>query len=602
MRIKIFYKFFIIIFSAFLLVEYINIKIDYETTLNYKLGLYANRQEKELSEQFASFMKDKTLTEEEFFNEFHRRFDHEGYCYHMLVKDQPFDFKTMQDEKWAIYHDDLDEYLLEYDKDEIVLSHHGVKYIEPYTTYLNTQTGELKTYNYVAEIGNTFTQVNNGVFSNRDIILYEAENSDYSYGLNGHHGIYSENAILVKHGEYRDICKEYLNEYQLYKNYTDVQSFYEIYGGGVIFITKTYIASSTGNGMYSKINEEIIDYTHNTENSFAGNEGWREIEGIDDYYVVSCFYMDSLSLISEINQEINERNNIVYICVLFVSFFVSLFLSWMLSRHIKHISAVTKQIANSDFSVRLKEYSYDELGTLSANINTMSQKLEKTMADLNNEIERVKQLEGVRKEFIANFTHEIKTPLSIINGYIELINKSDDEIKKEGYLNAIQKETGQINHLVMAMLELSRLEAGKIDLNKQEVDLEDLTSDILENFLPLLRQKQIKIRVNVNDDVILADRKEIEKVIRNFLSNAIHHATENGRIIIIHENNIFSVENEGEHISEEAMKDVFETYVSRNREGTGLGLAICKAILELHQFDYGVKNTENGVCFWFEVK
>lgn len=591
MKNKIFYKFFIIIFTAFLLVQAINIKIDYETTLDYKLGLYADKQEKELSEQYASYMNNQTVNEEEFYNEFHKRFNHEGYCYHILVKDTPFNFINLQQKENITYGDGpkkAKEILIKYDKDMVVLEQHGVDNAQPFITY----------YNHYTDIYETKI-VNDGVYLiddyNKDEYeIYEYGNNQYTYR---HNGPNIEDIIFVDHKEYKDTCNSYLTQLQAEKNYDEILSFYKNYKDGIIFVTKTYVASYDGQ-RFSRINKEHLKLT-DLSNCLT-TEHMRYLKGYTDYYVYSFFYMDSLTLMSEINNEINERNMIVYVSVLFASFFVSLFLSWMLTRHIKRISEATTKIANNDFTIHLDEYSTDELGTLSANINTMSQKLNETMTQLNNEINRVTHLEGLRKEFIANFTHEIKTPLGIINGYIELMNQSQDDSKKAFYLNAIIKETSQINTLVMSMLELSRLEAGKIALNIQEVDLEDLISDLLESFFPLFRKKGIKVRVEMNEGMIFADKKEITKVIKNFLSNAITHTPENSLIIITYENRIFTIENEGEQLSEETMKNVFETYVSSNREGTGLGLAICKTILELHGFNYGVKNTCHGVCFWFE--
>lgn len=596
---KIFYKFFIIIFVGFLFVEVINIKIDYETTLNYKLGLFVDKQEKELSEKFASFMKDKKINEELFYNEFHQQFDHEGYCYHTLVKDEPINFIDLQKIEHVSYFEHRDKakkILLEYDNDKIILNHHGVNQIQPYISYFNQKTDTYETVQVDYEIvSDVIKPEQTTYYYQNECEVYVAENSEYTYHNNG---IGSQKAQLINHLEYKDICNSYIHQYQIEKDYENTLYFYDIYKEGVIFITKTYIASYDGHQFY-RINEEMLNTIPLT--NCITNEHMRYLKGLSDYYVYSFFYMDSLSLMSEIDDEINERNMLVYISVLFVSFFVSLVLSWMLTRRIKCISEATTQIANNDFTISLQSFPKDELGILSSNINTMSQKLNKTMTQLNNEIERVVHLEGLRKEFIANFTHEIKTPLGIINGYIELIIQSKDESKKSYYLEGIQKETSRINILISEMLDLSRLEAGRIELNKQEVDLEDLTCDLLESFFPLLRKKSIKVRVNVNDAIILADKKEITKVISNLLSNAIAHTKDNGRMIVTYENQVFSVENEGEPLTEDAMRNVFESYISHNREGTGLGLAICKAILELHEFNFGVKNTKNGVCFWFET-
>ena len=174
MKNKIFYKFFIIIFTAFLLVQAINIKIDYETTLDYKLGLYADKQEKELSEQYASYMNNQTVNEEEFYNEFHKRFNHEGYCYHILVKDTPFNFINLQQKENITYADvpkKAKEILIKYDKDMVVLEQHGVDNAQPFITY----------YNHYTDIYETKI-VNDGVYLIDDYNKDEYE--IYEYGNN----------------------------------------------------------------------------------------------------------------------------------------------------------------------------------------------------------------------------------------------------------------------------------------------------------------------------------------------------------------------------------------------------------------------------------
>jgi len=232
----------------------------------------------------------------------------------------------------------------------------------------------------------------------------------------------------------------------------------------------------------------------------------------------------------------------------------------------------------------------------------MSQRLKLTIQQLNDEIEHVKQLESVRKEFIANFTHEIKTPLAIINGYIELIEETKDDQKKSIYLEAINQETDKINQLILAMLDLSRLESGQVELHIQELDLEDILTTIIESFASLLEKKQIQVVMTGEYSTIEADLFEMELVIKNLISNAIKHTPQNGHIYICYENQTLFIENEGEHLSDKQKEKIWDTYVSSDREGTGLGLAICKTVLDLHGFSYDVHNTERGVSFQVNLK
>lgn len=302
-----------------------------------------------------------------------------------------------------------------------------------------------------------------------------------------------------------------------------------------------------------------------------------------------------------LNEVIYNKQNI-YIVAFVLSIAMSLIISYLLTKRIKKIDIITKKISENNFDEKLNEKSQDEIGTLSHNINLMSIQLKHTIEQLNNEINQVKKLEGLRKEFIANFTHEMKTPLGIINGYIELIEDSHDEKKTKQYLSAIEQETKKINDLVLAMLNLSRLESGKVELKKEKIDIDDLVSSVIDSYATLLEKKEIQVHVQGESFLVECDIEQMTMVIQNFMSNAMKHTPERMNIQISYQGHKVSIINEGSHIKDEDMKTIWDTYVSSDREGTGLGLAICKAILELHKFEYGVYNKDNGVCFYFETE
>ena len=331
------------------------------------------------------------------------------------------------------------------------------------------------------------------------------------------------------------------------------------------------------------------------ENSEFGDY---DVQDVDGYLV---FYTYDLNAIGRITHQVIYSKMIIYIISFIVCIMISLLISYILTRRIKKISQATLSIANNDFDIHLNEKAKDELGVLSHNINQMSQQLKTTIQQLNDEIEYVKKLEGMRKEFIANFTHEIKTPLSIINGYIELIEAGKDDLKKQQYLSAIHQEIEHINQLIMAMLDLSRLESGKVELHKEDIDLEDLLMSIVETFAPILKKKHIHVVMGDEFPHIQGDFKELKIVFQNFMSNAIKHTPQNGHIYIKYHQGILSFENEGKHLSHEQKEKIWDTYVSSDRQGTGLGLAICRSILELHGFQYDVCNSEKGVEFQIHI-
>lgn len=286
---------------------------------------------------------------------------------------------------------------------------------------------------------------------------------------------------------------------------------------------------------------------------------------------------------------------------LFIVLF-SYLISYMTTRRIKEIDRIAMEITNNNFEGVLDTKGHDELSSLSSHINTMSSNLKRNIDALNLEIDQVKKMEQLRKEFIAQFTHEIKTPLAIINGNIDLLENVDDEDKKAKYIEVINKEISVINDLVLQMLDLSKLEAKAITLDKKEIDLRELSEDIIDDYEQLLMDKKLKIEIQGEDVLIVGDRKRIEMVIQNYLSNAIKHAFINSTIKIKIKENEFSIENKGKQIDENRMDSIWESFVSDDQKGTGLGLAIVRNILELHEMSYGVYNLQGGVDFYFRWK
>lgn len=309
------------------------------------------------------------------------------------------------------------------------------------------------------------------------------------------------------------------------------------------------------------------------------------IDHFDEYIFMQCM----------------QQNKWIYMTALFVLIFVSWCLSTIITYPISKIQQSALKIANNDFSEEIKMKSKDELGSLAESINVMRIQLKQTIEQLNQEIEHVKELELLRKDFVNQFTHEMKTPLGIINGYSELIEEAENEEEVKKYLDVINRETSRVNQLIQSMLKLSRLEAGKVELIKEKIDLEDLVTEIIDEYEILLMKKNIKVSIDTQNVMINGDMKQLKIVIQNFLSNAIRHVNENGSIII-RINQGLSIFNEGENIKEGQIEKIWYTFVTHHQEGSGLGLAICKSILELHGYQYGVVNQENGVEFYFHVK
>ena len=323
-----------------------------------------------------------------------------------------------------------------------------------------------------------------------------------------------------------------------------------------------------------------------------------ELKDHQGYIVTYAIYYDG---IHDLQQKYFDEWFGFYVLLVFIIFAISWFLAHMFTRRIKKIDIVTQQITDNHFDIQLKEKPKDELGNLSKNINHMSHQLKQTIQQLNDEIEQVKKLESLRKDFINQFTHEMKTPLGIINGYGELIEEAESDEEREKYIAIIHRETKRINQLIQSMLSLSRLEAGKVEMNIEEFDLEDSVTEIIDEYEVLFMKKNIVVKVNNIQSRIKGDKKLLETVIHNFLSNAIKHTPDNGQIEVTIDKGC-AVYNSGSLIDEEDIEDIWYTFVTHDHQGSGLGLAICQSILEMHGYDYGVKNLETGVQFYFQMK
>lgn len=341
----------------------------------------------------------------------------------------------------------------------------------------------------------------------------------------------------------------------------------------------------------TNINYQIINKDLYTVTSHYVNKGVKY-----GYKLIQVHYL--LNMTDDILESAINSKQLPYKIALIVVVCMSLLISYMITRPIKKVQKAALKIANQEFDEPLKIKSKDEIGSLANSINTMREQLKETIRQLHEEINHVKELENLRKDFINQFTHEMKTPLGIINGYSELIEEAENDEEVEKYLDIMNRETSRINQLIQAMLSLSRLEAGKVELNLESFDLEDLITEIIDEYEVLFMQKNIKIEVITINKELYADKKLISTVIHNFMSNAIKHTFENGQIIITL-NQGLTVYNEGNQIPEEQLQNIWYTFVTHDREGSGLGLAICQAILELHHFDYGVQNKESGVEFYF---
>lgn len=214
-----------------------------------------------------------------------------------------------------------------------------------------------------------------------------------------------------------------------------------------------------------------------------------------------------------------------------------------------------------------------------------------------------KDAESNRREMTSAIAHELKTPIAVLSSYAEAARDNIDPEKRQYYLNIISQQSQKMDQMVLELLDLSRLEAGKYKLRRENFDLKELAEDIIEPLMPKIEEKQISLTWQVTDPTVNADRYRMGQIVENFMSNAIRHTPDGGRIIlrIGTSTETFSVENQGSSIPREQLKKVWETFyqgdASRNGRGSGLGLSICRSIIALHGGSCKAENTALGVKF-----
>lgn len=302
---------------------------------------------------------------------------------------------------------------------------------------------------------------------------------------------------------------------------------------------------------------------------------------------------------------------------------LSLFYSRIVSRPLVLLNRLSARLAKLDFSVQPEIHSKDEFGELSDHLMSLSRNLDDTLGELTKanirlqeDVKEKHRAEQLRKELIANISHELKTPLGIVKGFAEGLQDGVADDKRERYLALIVNETDRMNDLIMDMLELSKFEVNAVRLNPQVFPLTELVHQLSSSFSQQMEKKRLQLQFNAppgNGLDVTADPRRIEQVILNILSNAVRHAYDNGVISIDLRLSsagkiTVTIENTGPHIAEEDLDRIWDHFYraerARDRKsgGTGLGLAIVRHILLLHGSEYGAANTAEGVAFYFTLQ
>ena len=359
-------------------------------------------------------------------------------------------------------------------------------------------------------------------------------------------------------------------------------------------------------------------------NEFTGNK-------IDDYkntdtteaYKIS--FADSteayiLLLAKNTNKEsqvvlaLQKTLPILSVAILLVSVIVAFFYTWYMTKPIKKISKLSKQMADMDFSGLCPTNRTDEIGVLSHSLNDLSKKLAAALSELQEanqklqaDIDMERRLEKQRVEFFAAASHELKTPITIIKGQLQGMLYQVGRYKdRETYLAQSLEITDTLGKMVQELLTISRLDTPGYTCKKSNLNLSNLIIDRLTAFEDLFMQKDLTVEQSISPEIyILGDMQLLQKALDNLLGNAAAYSGAGNQVLIKlwkeTETTTLTIENTGAHIPDEAISRLFEPFYrvdqSRNKQtgGTGLGLYIVKTILDLHGAKIEIANTIQGV-------
>ncbi|WP_458411485.1 ATP-binding protein [Schinkia sp. CFF1] len=297
--------------------------------------------------------------------------------------------------------------------------------------------------------------------------------------------------------------------------------------------------------------------------------------------------------------------------------FVSYFISQSITKPINEITECSLEMIKGNFTQQPKVHSSDEIGKLADTFNNMRQALNKSLQDLENEKNKIAEMERMQREFVANASHELRTPLTSIRGFLEamldgIITSKEQENK---YLRISLKETIRLHRLVNSLLDLSRIESGQMKCNKREIVLSDIINRTVLKLIPLAEDRFIDLKTDIPTTVptVLGDEDLVEQVLINYITNAIRFTPEDGsitvKVVTDHDNVQVHVIDTGVGIAPEELQNVWKRFYkvdkdrSLSKEGAGLGLALVHEIIERLDGRAWVESTVNqGSSFCFSLK
>ncbi len=310
------------------------------------------------------------------------------------------------------------------------------------------------------------------------------------------------------------------------------------------------------------------------------------------------------------------------IITLLIGAIASVLLARSFTQPVQRLSAMAKRMAGLDFTDRYTAVGHDELAELGNSLNTVSETLERNLSELKtanlrlqHDMEQQAKQTEAHRHFIRNVSHELKTPLALIQTYAEGLSENavDDPESRAYYCEVIEDEAQKLTQMLSKLTMLMQLEAGGEELLIDRFDMTLLLSRLLTRYAPLFEEKQIPLPVLPSEPCFVwGDAMLIENVVTNYLTNALNHVTPQGVIRITckpteRETVRVCVCNTGNPIPEEDMPHIWESFYkvdkarTRAYGGTGIGLSVVSAIMRAHAMPFGAENTSDGVCFFFEL-
>ena len=347
-----------------------------------------------------------------------------------------------------------------------------------------------------------------------------------------------------------------------------------------------------------------------------------------NYLDLFARYDNSIIYIRLNMENISEIVNTANTFLLYISFlamFEGAILMTLVSnkftKPILKLSKIANNMANLNFKETYDEIREDEVGVLGDSMNKLSNNLQETISNLEKanqqlaeDLKEKEKIDEMRKTFVSDVSHELKTPIALIQGYAEGLKYSiaDDE-SKDFYCQTIIEESEKMNDLVKKITSLSQIEYGYTKVELEKFDIKEILEYKLHTMQLLLEQNNIKLNTHLYSQIVEMDLSLLDEILNNYLSNAINHISGNKILNISFENYSndkikISIFNTGENIPENELENLWIKFYkvdkARTREygGSGIGLSIVKAILDNVNQEYGVLNKENGVEFWFTLK